>query len=646
MQYLLIFLLALAFATIQSLIGGARQVYALPAYIIFGIAGVVAAAVPWKRQPVRPNWLSISSMLILAGYVVWRSWNSPVDYLARTDFYMVIGAALVYLCAAIHLQTPQERLTVIWILLAFAACHAAVGAVQFKGKENYMLLPWIYRPDYAYRASGFYICPNHLAGLLELLGLLALGMCCWGRGRPWVRIVAGYAVLMCLGGLALTGSRGGYLSTTFALLAFGVLSLWVVRKLRRDYFWGMFMLILLAAAGIIGGTIQIMSRSDVLRERLGQVYDPTNMRLHMWRAAVQQFHLSPAIGTGSGTYLYYGRKFRDQSVQADPQHVHDDYLELLAEYGVTGGVLMTAFLGIHLFSACRGLRRVVEEKLKPAWRTSSNELALLVGGLAGIAALLAHSVTDFNLHIPANTLVVAFILGILGNPMSDPEIEGAVVPSGGFAWWRLLAPAVGIALFALSAPRIEAEYLGERARVFLRDGMYPECRDYAERALTREARNPDLYYYLGETKHFLALHSAEPAKRTELRESAVQALRKGLELFPQDLRLLLTLGSILDSLGKFGEAEEIFQRALAADPHFGNVYAYYGVHHHLQGHLKEARALYQKAQELDERDISNQGLKDLEKDRAIQQENDVFKDLLPDPEEDEEMKEAPPKQSP
>jgi O-antigen ligase len=644
LQYLLIFLLALAFAMIQSLIGGARQVYALPACMAFGIAGMVAAAVPWKRQPARPNWPSIGSALILAGYIVWRSWHSPVDYLARPDFYMVIGALLVYLCAAIHLQTSRERMIVVWVLLAFAACHVAVGAVQFKGKENFMLLPWIYRPDYSYRASGFYIGPNHLAGLLEFLGMLALGMCCWGRGRPWLRIVAAYAVLMCLGGVALTGSRGGYLCTMFGLLVFGILSLWLIGRLRRDFFWGMFILALLTAAGIIAGTVQIMSKSDDLRERLGQIYDPTNMRFHMWRAALQQFQLSPMVGTGSGTYLYYGRQFRDRSVLADPQHVHNDYLELLAEYGVVGCVLMAAFLGIHLFSAFRGLHRVVEEKLKPAWRTSSNELALIVGGLSGVFALFAHSIIDFNLHIPANTLVVAFILGILGHPTNDAAMEDAVAAPHDFAWWRLLAPASGIALFSLSVPRIEAEYLGERARICLRDGMYQECRDFAERALTREGHNPELYYYLGEAKQLLALQADQPAARVELLQGAAEALRKGLELFKQDLSLLLTLGATLDNLGQFGSAEAIFQRALAADPNFGSVYAYYGVHHHFQGHLKEARQCYEKAQSLGEWDISDPGLKKLEKDRATQRENDVFREFPPDPE-DKKMKETPPKKA-
>jgi tetratricopeptide (TPR) repeat protein len=342
----------------------------------------------------------------------------------------------------------------------------------------------------------------------------------------------------------------------------------------------------------------------------------------MWHAALEQFQLNPTIGTGSGTYQYYGRQFRDRSVPADPQHVHNDYLELLAEYGVIGCALMAAFLGIHLFSAFRALHRVVEENLKPAWRMSSNELALIVGGLGGIFALFAHSIIDFNLHIPANTLVVAFILGILGHPTNDAILEIEAAAPQDFAWWRLLAPATGIALFSLSVPRLEAEYLSERARVCLRDGIYSECRDYAARALTREARNPDLYYYLGEAKHFLDLQTKEPGARVELLQAAVEDLRKGLDLFKEDLRLLLALGSTLDNLGQYPPAEAIFQRALAADPNFGHVYAYYGVHHHLQGHFKEARQCYEKAQLLGERDISNFGLKELEKDPATRQEKE------------------------
>ena len=641
MQYLLVAILAAAFAILQSLIGGVKLVYGLPAYAAFGLAGVLAVAVPWRRPAPRPDWFALGTTLLLAGYVIWRTLASPVDYLARSDFYMTIGALVVYLIAATHLSGTRERMMLLWVLLAFAATHAAVGAVQFKGKENYMLLPWIYRPDYGYRASGFYICPNHLAGLLETLGLFALSVCCWGRGKPWVRILAGYAVLMCLGGVAITGSRGGYLSTVLGLCAFAAISLWLIRRLRRGLFWGMVIVAGIVVAGVVGGAFYVMSQSDDLRSRMGEIYDPKNMRLLLWAAAITQWKLSPIIGTGSGTYLYYGRQFRSELVQADPQHAHCDYLELLSEYGVVGCVLMAAFLLAHLRTGFVGLRNVVERKLKPSWRTSSNELALLVGGLCAVFVLLAHSVIDFNLHIPGNTLVVAFIFGILANPHTKPEVETR--PGGGIEWWRGFAPVMGAVLLVVSIPRIEAEYYGERARVYLRDQMYPECRAYSERALAHETRNPDLYYYLGESQHYLALESANPRTAMELHAAAANAFSKGLEVFPHDLRLMLKLGRTLDTLGRFDAAEALFQRALAADPNFGNVYAFYGLHHHLQGHFDQAKALYQKAQSLDEREVSTIGLRDLEKDRKLKKSNDVFKDLISDPDEDEPMDEALPK---
>ena len=255
--------------------------------------------------------------------------------------------------------------------------------------------------------------------------------------------------------------------------------------------------------------------------------------------------------------------------------------------------------------------------------------------------MLVHSVIDFNLHIPGNTLVIAFIFGILANPNANPD--AVTSHGGGIEWWRGFAPVAGAVLMVVSIPRIEAEYYGERARVFLRDAMYPECRAYSERALARETRNPDLYYYLGESQHFLAMQDGQSQAAMDLHIAAANAFSKGLEAFPQDLRLLLKLGRTLDTLGRYAEAEAVYQRALAADPHFGNVYAYYGLHHHLQAHFREASELYKKAQSLGEVEVSTVGLRDLEGDRKAKIKNDVFKDLVSDPDEDEEMDEAAPK---
>ena len=63
-----------------------------------------------------------------------------------------------------------------------------------------------------------------------------------------------------------------------------------------------------------------------------------------------------------------------------------------------------------------------------------------------------------------------------------------------------------------------------------------------------------------------------------LSHAALGAFREGLELFPEDLRLLLALGRTLDTCGRFTEAEAVFEKALAADPRSAAVHALHGRH--------------------------------------------------------------------
>ena len=76
----------------------------------------------------------------------------------------------------------------------------------------------------------------------------------------------------------------------------------------------------------------------------------------LWAAAIPQFELAPAFGTGAATYLYYGRMFRDPQVQNDPIRSHNDYLELLAEYGLAGVAGLLLFLGAHLWLGWKAYR--------------------------------------------------------------------------------------------------------------------------------------------------------------------------------------------------------------------------------------------------------------------------------------------------
>ncbi len=611
MRSLSLGLFIVALMLMQVLIGGAGLVFSLPASIVLALAGVLLVFV--RREEFRNSmtlWTGLSAIL-LGGYVIARSQFSPVVYLARWDLFLTLGALVAYLVTSFYFVRARDRLIVISMLLALAVVHVLIGGVQFKQADDFMLLSGIVRrSSWEWRASGFYIYPNHLAGLLEMLGLMSLSICCWGRVSTWARILAGYCTLMSVAGIAITGSRGGYLSLVFGLLVFCALSVWVVRRIRPDKTWPMFVTALFGVAVLVGGALFVMAKSDSMSERLAQVYDPSNMRPMMWQAALRQFDLNPLTGTGSGTYLYYGRQFRSPLVQQDPIFVHNDYLHLLAEYGVIGAALGFVFLVLHLFAGCSGLKKIVNVKLKPDWRTSSNELALVVGALSGFASLLLHSFVDFNFHLPGNALLGAFLLGILATPSADIRGGGEKPrPSGG--WLASVVPLVSLALLMLAVPLMPGEYFGELARRAVRDGHNDEGIALAQRALTYERKNPNLWFHLAEARHYKTLEVEDPVGRAALHEQVAEAYEEALKLFPKDTRLLLKLGQTLDLAGRFAEADAIYQRAIGNDPNFGNVHAFYGLHFKLQHRFKLAEECFRRARELGESEITNPALDEI-----------------------------------
>src|ERR1700737_4276469 len=206
------------------LIGGTRLVFSLPAYGLLVAIGLLSVASLRRPKP-PPDQLCLVSAAVFFGYVLTRALLSPVAYLARSDIYSVLGGLLVYFFAACIFTGSKQRMFFVFFLLSLALVHVVIGVIQFRDGNNFMLIPHLHRYNYERRASGFYVCPNHLAGLLEVLGVFGLSMTCWSRWQAWAKLLTAYATGMCYLGLVLTASRGGYLSTGMSLLVLATLSL-------------------------------------------------------------------------------------------------------------------------------------------------------------------------------------------------------------------------------------------------------------------------------------------------------------------------------------------------------------------------------------------------------------------------------------
>jgi len=248
---------------------------------------------------------------------------------------------------------------------------------------------------------------------------------------------------------------------------------------------------------------------------------------------------------------------------------------------------VAAFLFFHIGSLRRAMARRTTDPGDDIFASvRDNRLAIQIGVASAIAAYLAHSVVDFNLHIPANALLFAFFFGVAANPESAAsEPENSLKAVRVFQVALLL---LGAGVLALGIPKLPGEYFCEKARIALRQRDFAASVAFSHRALESESRNPFIYYHLAGAQAGLGLADSLPTRRKEHFEKAVAAARAGLALFPADEHALSRLAGILHEMGRFAEAGEAFRTAIAASPALGRLHALYARHLALIGRHDEA----------------------------------------------------------
>src|SRR5262249_22135479 len=136
---------------------------------------------------------------------------------ARLELLHVLVYAFLFFAILNNLQR-QETIQIISFTLMFLAMGISFYALyQFVTGSDRV---WTLLKPYPHRGSGTYICPNHTGGFLEMLLPLGLAYTLTGRLKPVTRILLGYAALAILAGIAVTVSRGSWISTGVALLLF------------------------------------------------------------------------------------------------------------------------------------------------------------------------------------------------------------------------------------------------------------------------------------------------------------------------------------------------------------------------------------------------------------------------------------------
>jgi O-antigen ligase len=366
------------------------------------------------------------------------------------------GLVAVALLAAPALRERRTALRASVALVAGGVAVAIYGVVARLAFGN-KLFGLLSVPTIA--PFGPFVSKNHFAGYVELAACLAVGLAVgladearrgperlsWLDSPHACRVVFawGAAAVLVLA-VPLSLSRGGVVSLAAGLVALASLRVW----LRSGRARGRGLAIAGASLAVLAVGVALVLPPEAtarVRTLTGISGDSSgSYRLTIWRDTLRLAVANPLVGSGFGSFEDAIPRFKNAAGDLRIEHAENDYLELLAEGGLTGGVL-AGLLALTVITVGLGRLRDEPHRLSRGIRC---------GGLAGVIALLVHSAFDFNLRIPSNALffvlLAAFALAPAGGAADGVSSEQGT-PRGRL---RLLAGVVlAIAtVFALTTP--------------------------------------------------------------------------------------------------------------------------------------------------------------------------------------------------
>lgn len=539
----------------------------------------------WLGDKTKLLWPPICwPVLAFVLYAIARYLTADIEYVARQELLQVLVCAVLFFATVCNLYRQEYAQIISFAVIVLAMGISCFALYQF---ATHHWDVWGNLGQYPGRATGTYISPNHFAGFLEMIFPLALAYIMVGRVKPLTRILLGYCALVILAAIVVTFSRGGWGATGVAVFAL----LGILLFDKHHQFPAFIVLLVLIGGGAIVGTKYLpqtasyIQRSHTVGMKLENVDLQT--RADVWRAAIAMWHDHFWLGVGPAHYNYRYPQYRSETVQRTADRAHNDYLNLLADWGTVGGIIvlggMAAFV-IGLLQTRKHVRRV-DNTFGSGF---SNRHAFFLGGGCGLLALAVHSIGDFNLHIPANAILAITLLALLSSNLrfaTESFWAGFRLPLKIVASALLAA---GILYLALTGVRCVREQLW-LARADNTPYFSSQRADALQHAFVIEPQNFATSYAIGECYRSQSFEGGNNYE--SLANTAMTWYLRGMKLNPFDAYNYFRYGMCLDWLGKHAEAESYFWEAEARDPNNYFVLANFGWHYFQAGDYAAARPL-------------------------------------------------------
>jgi O-antigen ligase len=518
-------------------------------------------------------------------YATGRFYTGPSAYLGRLEWMSILGYAMVFFVARYAVAHSTNGLVLVAILLAVAA---GVNAFAIYLSRHPEFLPYGERLHlhYAPRWTGSYGCPNHFGYFLVMGVSAALAFGFFAQVGWTFRIISFYLAGFFMVGVGFSLSRGSWIALFFALLGLSIFA--ISKKLIR--WWiptaGLAAFVMLLTVLIVQVPAFHQRVKDLTVSWETGRFE-TYVRVVLARDALKIIRDYPWWGTGPATFANVHPHYQIPTFSSLAVYTHNDYLNLLSDYGVVGGLLVLIFLVLVSVKLAQALRQHQD------WP----DRVLIATGIGAWAALLWHSLVDFNLHIPANAFIFFILIGLAVRRLNyDQKTDRGLVtlPS----WLAPLGVAmVTLALLLPLQKTARAYFPAQQAQRLLASHQSDQAVSTAFNATKIDSSSSYISTMLGDYYRLQAAQLRDARERYPLAQQAEKWYRRGLQAEPLDETIRVRLAMSLDLMRRFPEAYMYYQQALKNHPYNGYFWAALGAHHFARGQLLTAKWAYGKSLE-------------------------------------------------
>ncbi|MCP4022551.1 MAG: O-antigen ligase domain-containing protein [Desulfobacteraceae bacterium] len=318
---------------------------------------------------------------------------------AWQGFLLLLTYIAIYFISQTVTQTRKQRRILVYIILSTTFFLSIFGIFKRFGINPFSF--WEYE-ELTYNLDSLtstYGNHNHMAGVIEMAFPFLLVLFLTRTRSLNIILMMSYMALIMVAALALTLSRGGWISSMGAH-SFLMTVLFFHKQFKNRG------LVLLISGVALAISILFLSNTPIV-ERIATVTQKDITanyisRIKAWEGTLALIKDNPYAGTGPGTYTVVFPKYQPPGLGVLFHNAHNDYLQFTAD---TGLFILPVIGWIVFIFFKTGFQNLTH----PSRQTRGFSLA----AMASVLAILIHSTSDFNMHIPANALAFTVIAGMI-----------------------------------------------------------------------------------------------------------------------------------------------------------------------------------------------------------------------------------------